>query len=218
VIVTRRRKKPFPYRAVGVWLALLAVVFFVALFPPTRAMLSGGPLAPAYGATDAAWAAVAAPFHFAAQNELLTDRNRQILALQKQVADDKTQLAAQQTQVTKLQGQVDRAALVKASAPVATAAPVAALNTSSTNPSSFSSSQPLAHDLAAGATPDMRRVAQYWSSMDPDNAAAVVKKLPPGYVARIFALMSPDAVGPVLDALPVAFAAAVTQEDPTLQR
>lgn len=64
----------------------------------------------------------------------------------------------------------------------------------------------------------MRRVAQYWSSMDPDNAAAVVKKLPPGYVARIFALMSPDAVGPVLDALPVALAASVMQEDPTLER
>lgn len=53
-------------------------------------------MAPAYAATDVAWAAVTAPFHFAAQNELLTDRNRQIVTLQKQVADDKTQLGAKQ--------------------------------------------------------------------------------------------------------------------------
>lgn len=70
--------------------------FFVALFPPTRSLISGGPMAPAYAATDVAWAAVTAPFHFAAQNELLTDRNRQIVTLQKQVADDKTQLGAKQ--------------------------------------------------------------------------------------------------------------------------
>jgi len=215
VIVTRRRKKPFPYRTMAGWLVVLALIFFVALFPPSRALLANGPLAPAYAGWDSMWANVAAPFHFAAQNEAITDLTRDKLALQKQVADDKTLLTTKQQQITQLQGQVDKAAVAAAGVP--SPAPIGASATSS-SPLALASAQPLGHDLAADATPDMRRVAQYWASMDPDNAAAVVKKLPPSYVARIFALMSPDAVGPVLDALPVDFAASVTQEDPTLRR
>jgi hypothetical protein len=209
VIATRRRRKPFPYRAVMLWLAIVVVVAFVALFPPARALLSGGPMAPALNSAGSSWTSATAPFHFAAQNELLTDRNRQILALQRQIADDKTQLSAKQQQVGQLQSQIDRDAAAQASAENVQPVPVVAASVSG---------QPTAHDLTTGATPDMRRVAQYWASMDPENAAKVVQKLSPGYVARIFALMSPDAVGPVLDALPVAFAASVTQEDPALQR
>lgn len=212
MIVTRRRRKPFPYRAVASWLALIAIVFFVALFPPSRTLLANGPLAPVYGATDATWTKVAAPFHFAAQNELLTDDNRKIAALQQQVANDKTQLAGKLIQIAQLQGQVDKAIVAR------TAATVPQQPILASRPGPVASGQPLANDLSAGATPDMKRVAQYWASMDPDQAAAVIQKLPPSYVARIFALMQPDGVGPVLDALPVAFAASVTQEDPGLKR
>jgi len=42
--------------------------------------------------------------------------------------------------------------------------------------------------------------------------------LPIPYVAEVLALMSPDDAGSILDAVPPAFAAQVTQENPSLKR
>ena len=64
----------------------------------------------------------------------------------------------------------------------------------------------------------MRRTAQVWANMDATNAAKVVQRLPIPYVARVLALMSPDDAGAILDAVPPAFAAQVTQENPQLKR
>jgi hypothetical protein len=73
-------------------------------------------------------------------------------------------------------------------------------------------------DLSANATPDMKRTADYWAAMDPENAAKVVVRLPTPYVARILALMPPEAAGTILDNLPPSFAAKLTQEKPELKR
>jgi flagellar motility protein MotE (MotC chaperone) len=64
----------------------------------------------------------------------------------------------------------------------------------------------------------MRRTAQYWASMEPENAAKLAQRLSPVYVARILSLMQPDSVGAILDALPANYAAKLTQEHPELQR
>ncbi len=53
--------------------------------------------------------------------------------------------------------------------------------------------------------------------MQPENAAKVVQRLPIPYVAEVLALMSPDDAGSILDAVPPAFAAQVTQENPSLK-
>jgi flagellar motility protein MotE (MotC chaperone) len=64
----------------------------------------------------------------------------------------------------------------------------------------------------------MRRIAQYWANMQPENAAKLVERLPAGYTAHVFSVMPPDAVGAILDALPAAYAAKLTQENPQLKR
>jgi flagellar motility protein MotE (MotC chaperone) len=53
--------------------------------------------------------------------------------------------------------------------------------------------------------------------MEPENAAKVVERLPVPYVAQVLALMSPDDAGAILDAVPPAFAAQLTQENPGLK-
>ncbi|MGB8798592.1 MAG: hypothetical protein WCC70_13655, partial [Candidatus Aquilonibacter sp.] len=73
-------------------------------------------------------------------------------------------------------------------------------------------------DTTSNATPEMRRTAQVWANMQPENAAKVVQRLPIPYVAEVLALMSPDDAGSILDAVPPAFAAQVTQENPSLKR
>jgi flagellar motility protein MotE (MotC chaperone) len=64
----------------------------------------------------------------------------------------------------------------------------------------------------------MKRTADYWAAMDPENAAKVAQRLPTSYVARILALMPTEAAGTLLDNLPPTFAAKLTQEKPQLQR
>ncbi len=218
MIVTRQRRKPFPWRRLILPLIAIALVIFAFSWAPSRNVITGGKLAPVWGSIGATYDKVATPFHFAAQNELLTQRNQQIRALQKQVADltaqaslNKKQVAALNGQIGQLQSQVASAHSGASAAPAASAAPGAFAGVS---PAAGSA----ANDLSAGATPDMRRTAQYWANMEPDNVAKVLPKLPVPYVARVMALMSPDAVGAILDALPAAYVAQLTSENPTLKR
>jgi hypothetical protein len=65
--------------------------------------------------------------------------------------------------------------------------------------------------VAAPASEAIHRAAQQWSAMDPETAAAMVQKLPTGYVSTVFAQMSPDSVGPIMDALPAKVAALIVE-------
>lgn len=205
MIVTRQRRRAFPWRRLLLPVVALALLAFALWWPPSHRAIAEGPLAPVWNATGSAFDRVAAPYHFAAQSRQIADENAQVAKLQAQIADLQTQAAAKDKQIAQLRSSLDDAQAQSAAHPAvsaATSAPSAAA----------------VADLAAVATADQRRTAQNWAAMDPDNAAKVIVKLPIAYVARVLAVMAPDAVGPILDALPPSYAAALTQEHPELRR
>jgi flagellar motility protein MotE (MotC chaperone) len=217
VIVTRRRRKPFPWRRLILPVVAIALVAFAIAWPPSRNVVTGGPLSPLWQNLGARFTTVAAPFHFAAQNQLLTDRNRQIAQLQSQITDLQSQSAAKDKQISSLNAQISQ---LQSQAASSRSAPSPAANAAS---AASAGSQPASGTANAGsdppsnATTEMRRTAQVWANMEPENAAKVVERLPVPYVAQVLALMSPDDAGAILDAVPPAFAAQLTQENPGLK-
>lgn len=216
MIVTRRRRKPFPWKRLILPAVAIALVIFAFVWGPSRGVITGGPMQPLMQNVGARFNTIAAPFHFAAQNQVITDKNKQIAQLQAQITDMQTQSTAKDKQISSLNAQISQlqtqAANTRASAPVPSAAPAA--NGAQANPLAQASGG----DLTSDASQDMRRTAQVWANMQPENAAKVIQRLPIPYVARVLALMSPDDAGSILDAAPPAFVAQVTQENPSLKR
>jgi len=198
MIVTRQRKKPFPWKRVLTPAVALSVVAAALWWPPSRAWISTGPLSPV-------WKPITVPLDVAARERMISAQNATIASLQKQLADARMQIGDRDKQLSQLQTQLtdveQQAALAKAVKPAAKAAAPAP-----------------AADLSVQASPDMRRTAAVWSAMDAEAAAKVVQRLPQDYVARIFALMSPDSVGAILENVPASYAARLTQEHPELRR
>lgn len=216
MIVTRRRRKPFPWKRLILPAIAIALVIFAFVWGPSRSVITGGPLQPLMQNLGDRFTTIAAPFHFAAQNQVITDKNKQIVQLQSQITDLQNQSAAKDKQISSLNAQISQLQTTAANsrgaaAPAPSSAPGAG---TPNNPVSATGGG----DLASGATQDMRRTAQVWANMDATNAAKVVQRLPIPYVARVLALMSPDDAGAILDAVPPAFAAQVTQENPQLKR
>ncbi|HEV7180405.1 MAG TPA: hypothetical protein VGN11_11060 [Candidatus Baltobacteraceae bacterium] len=222
MIVTRKRRKPFPWKRLILPLIAVAFVVFAASWGPSRNVIENGPTAPLWRGLSNTFGTVATPFHFAAQNRLLDDRNKQIVQLQNQVAGMQTKDSAKDKQLSSLQsqlGQLQAQAASARSAPAAKNSPVASATAlPGAVAAGATDTQSASGDLSAGATADMRRTASYWANMEPENAAKVVQKLPALYVARIFALMSPDSASSIMDALPAAYVAQLTQERPELKR
>jgi flagellar motility protein MotE (MotC chaperone) len=216
VIVTRRRRKPFPWKRFILPAIAIALVAFAFIWEPSRSVITGGPMQPLVQNIGARFNAIAAPFHFAAQNQVITDKNKQIVQLQAQIAGLQTQSSAKDKEIGSLNAQIGQLQTQAANSRGAAAAPTVpvAANAAQANPLAQSSGG----DLTSGATQDMRRTAQVWANMEPENAAKVIQRLPIPYVARVLALMSPDDAGAILDAVPPAFAANVTQENPALKR
>jgi flagellar motility protein MotE (MotC chaperone) len=205
VIVTRQRRKRFPWRRLLLPIAAIALLTFALSWAPSRNFLANGPLAPAFKAVQPALA----PFHFEAQNRTIAEQKNQIDSLQKQASDAKQQIADRDKEITSLTtqlNQLQQQLAAKSSAPAQPTKKPASAATAGAN------------DLSSGATPDMRRTAAQWSAMDPEAVAKVVQRLPVAYVARIFAVMGPDNVGPILEAVPPAYAAQLTRDHPELAR
>lgn len=214
MIVTRRRRKPFPWKRLILPVVAIALVIFAFAWGPSRTVITAGPMAPVWQSTNQRFNTIAAPFHFAAQNELITQKNQQIDALQQQIATMKAQLDAKTKAVSALNAQVGQlqtqAANAQSSTPAALSSPGPASSTSAFGSGSVSA--------PASSSATLRRTAEYWANMEPENAAKVVERLPVPYVASVLAQMSPDDVGAILDALPPAVAARLTQENPQLKR
>lgn len=214
MIVTRQRPKPRQVHKI--LLPVIAVLLLVAalILPPSRNIIFNGPLAPLWRIAGSAMANLAKPFHFAAMNNEITARDKIIAGLRTQITADKAQLSDRDKTISSLQSQVNQ--IMQQSAAdkqktVAKAPPVSGESGVLGAPAGGS-------DLAANATPDMRRTANYWASMDAESAAKLVQREPVPYTARIFALMPADAVGQILNNLPAPYAAALTQEHPELRR
>jgi flagellar motility protein MotE (MotC chaperone) len=214
VIVTRRRRKPFPWRRLILPAIAIALVVFALTWAPSRTVITGGPVAPLWGKATDAFNTVATPFHFAAQNQLIQDRNHQIVVLQQQLAAAQAESAAKDKQISSLNAQLSQLQTQAANAQAVASAPPAA----AASPGAAAGSVGNSALTASPESTSDARTAQYWANMEPDNAAKVIKKLPVPYVARVFSQMSPDAVGAILDALPASYAAQLTQENPQLKR
>lgn len=212
MIVTRQRRKPFPWRRLILPAIALLLVALALLWPPSRNAIFNGPAAPMARTAGSWFDVVATPFHFAAQNEVITDRNRQIAVLQNQLTASQADAGSKDKQIQALQQQVDQLQSQAASARNGTNAPKGGAS-----PAPSPSGGSFANNSAQGATPDIERTAQYWASMDPENAAKIAQRLPPSYVARVFAQMQANDVGAILDALPATYAAKLTQEHPQIQ-
>jgi flagellar motility protein MotE (MotC chaperone) len=206
VIVTRRRRKPFPYHLVILALLVAGGIAFVFAWPPARTAIVTGP-----------WSA---PLRIESLNQTIVARDRQIAQLQRALSDAQNATQDKQKRVALLEEQIAQLEMQGASsrAPSATRARRSRTATSAFAATDQPSNDAGGTDVAEPGTDEMRRTAQYWASMDPENAAKVVQRLTPDYVVRVFALMQPDVVGAILDAVPVAYAARVTEERPDLAR
>jgi flagellar motility protein MotE (MotC chaperone) len=207
VIVTRQRRKPFPYKRLVLPLIAIALAAFALWWGPSRNAIAGGPLAPVWRSAGNWAATIAAPFHFAAQNQTITNLNRQIASLQSQLASAQNDGRSKEQRISQLQRQLDR---LQTQAATARSSPASAVVRPA--PAASAGAFGAGSNAAANATPDMKRTAAYWGAMDPDNASKVIQRLSPAYVARVLALMDPQTVGAILDALPPAYAAKLTQE------
>jgi flagellar motility protein MotE (MotC chaperone) len=212
MIVTRQRRKPFPWRRVLLPVVALALLAAALWWAPSRNWIANGPLAPVWRAPI--WKPFTAPFDAAAQQATIRTQSAQVADLQKQLAQANSKIADRDKQMTQLQTQLDQAQQASALADTTKAKSEPA----HANPAASSAPAAPGSDLSTQGTPDMQRTAAVWSSMDADAAAKIVQRLPDAYVARIFALMSPDAVGAILEAVPPAYAARLTQEHPEIQR
>lgn len=204
MIVTRRRRKPFPWKRIAAPLLVIAVIVAAFVWAPSRDWMAKGPLSSVFRAVQPAVAT-------------FNPQNAKIAALQKQLAADNTQIEGLDKQVSTLQTQLSAAQqnVAPAPAPAPQRRVASAQNTTSAGAPGLTQSG--GSDLAAQATPDMRRTASVWAAMDPEAAAKVVQRLPDYYVARIFAIMSPDSAGAILESLPPSDAARLTQDHPELQ-
>ncbi|MFN2449729.1 MAG: hypothetical protein ABR508_08045 [Candidatus Baltobacteraceae bacterium] len=210
MIVTRRRKKPFPWKRVMYSAAAAAIVTLALWWAPSRTFLAASPVtAPVRNAPFLK--PLARPFDLAAQQGTLNAQSAQIDALSKEVNDARSQIAQRDKQITQLQTQLSQAQQGSAVAPASKPAGGIAANPAAAIPV-------VSADLAQDGTAGMHRTALVWGAMDSEAAAKVVQKLPEAYVARIFALMPPDSVGAILENLPAAYAAQLTQEHPELKR
>lgn len=214
MIVTRRRRKPFPWRAVLLPLAAIAVLTGALAWAPSRNWIASGPAAPLWRALSP----LAAPFDLASQARTIQTQNGRIAALRKQIAQERDMVTSRDKQITALQTQVGTLQQQQALSPARRTAPAVPASAATAGPFGGAAMVGASGDLTAGATPDMRRTAADWAAMDPSAAAKILLKLPRSYDARILALMPSDAAGAILESLPPAFAAALTQEDPQLRR
>ncbi|GAC1659949.1 MAG: hypothetical protein NVS9B12_14300 [Vulcanimicrobiaceae bacterium] len=214
MIVTRQRPKPRQWHKIILPLVAIALLAAALILPASRNVILNGPLAPVWRVVGNAVNEAAKPFHFAALNNEISARDRAIVQLQAELSADKAQMATRDKQISALQSQINQ--IMQQSATDREKNIAKQPNLSTTSSSGSLGASATGTDLAANASADMRRTANYWASMDAQAAAKLVQRQPVAYVARIFSLMPADSVGQILDNLPAPYAAALTQDHPEL--
>jgi flagellar motility protein MotE (MotC chaperone) len=200
VIVTRQRKRRRGMTGYIVALGAVAVLGLLIGFPPTHHFLAYGPLAPVWNTGAQGVAVVSRPLTFAAQQQVITEKNRAIRELDGRLETQRQAKAAAEARAAQLQHQIDTAAAQPAPTPV---------------PAPVRTTAPAGADFAAPAgaqsTDALKRLAATWAAMEPEKAAAVVQRLPDDEVTRVLALMDADAAAGILNALPPAVAARISR-------
>jgi flagellar motility protein MotE (MotC chaperone) len=192
MIVTRQRKRRTGIKRVVIPLFVLAVLGFVLAFPPSQHAIANGPLKPAWDVAANVVAVVARPFSFAAQQQSIADRNREIRDLNARLEQQRQETAAAQARVDAMQQQL-----------------TAALNEPRVPP--LAAAHPTRSSAPVAASADDRRLAATWAAMDPDKAAAVIQRLPDAQAVRVLAQMDADSAGAIMNALPAKVAARLSR-------
>lgn len=209
MIATRERKRRLNLRKLLLPVVAIAALGFALFWPPSQRAISGfivnGPLAPVWRIVGAVVTPLVGPLHFAAQEQVIADRNKQVEILNGQLEEQRKAVASRDQQITNLQNQVKAAQAAAAQAAATTPAPVLSKSTPA-NAGSGAGAPP-----AVSASDDPKRTAAVWSAMEPEQAAAIARKLPAAYTAKVLGLMSPDTAGALLGALPPDYAARVSQ-------
>jgi flagellar motility protein MotE (MotC chaperone) len=207
MIVTRQRpKKKFNPRKLLLPVVAIIAIAFALWWGPSRTRITGffvnGPLTPIVARVGAFFTPYLAPLHFASQEQVIADRNRQIEVLGGQIEDQRKDAASKDAQISALQFQIKQMQAAAAKAAEATPSPA---------PRAVSAAGAPIPTVTTSATDDPKHAAAVWATMDPEQAAAVAQKLPADYTAKVLALMSNDAAGQLLGALPPDYAAKVAQ-------
>jgi len=125
----------------------------------------------------------------------LTARNSEIIALKKELQNEKSQNQAEKKSIDALQKQLHTKSNIASTAQAGSAAPAAAGSASNVS----SAGTPM---VQITPSPDETQTATYWGSMEAENAAAIAQKLDPVETARIFLAMKPDQVAEIMNVLP----------------
>ena len=201
MIVTRRRRRRAHPGRVLIPLLIIVVLGGLVALPPVNHALANGPLRPVFVAAGDGGRTLARPLTFAAQQQTITDRNREIRSLDAELEAQRKIAAAADTKIQQLQRQLAAAA----DQPRATGAPVAVAVSTPAPAGAFATAP-----TVADATDD-KRLAATWAAMEPEKAAALVQRLPDAQVDRVMAQMDPDSAGAILDAMPPAAAARISR-------
>jgi flagellar motility protein MotE (MotC chaperone) len=196
VIVTRQRKRRAGIGRIVFPLAVLAALGFGLSWPPSQRAIANGPLKPAWKMGAGVTSVVSRPFTFAAQQQSIADRNRQIRDLTARLERQREATTDAEARVEQLQSQL-----------------TAAINEPRVNPLPAPRSMRTAARSAALAPSSAgdRRLAATWAAMEPGNAAAVAQRLPDAEVSRVLAQMDADSAGAIMDALPTRVAARLSR-------
>jgi flagellar motility protein MotE (MotC chaperone) len=201
-IVGLIRNIVLPIAAIG---ALVGAI----LWPPSHKIIFEGPLKPMLAKVQPFFDQAEKPLHFVAQQQTITEKNREIQALDRQLEQARKDLASRDDRIKALQGQLNTAQ--NAGAAAAASAPTPAPARPAGGAQTVAAAGAEAGGAAGPVDPDIKRTAAVWAQMGPDSVAGLAQKLPVDYVVRVMGQMSPDQVGQVMEALPPDLAAKITQ-------
>jgi flagellar motility protein MotE (MotC chaperone) len=198
MIVTRQRKQKKSSLPILLPIAAIAMLVVALTWPPSRNFITNGPLKPVATVFDTVWGTVSRPLTFAYQQQQITDRNEQIKELndkleadRKAAADKDAQVAALQKQIADAAAQPEATATPAAAAPVrgAAGAPGAAAAATVPDTVRLSAQQWSSMDPGKAAALVQKLPAAFVSSvfaqMSPDSVGPIMDALPPKVAALI---------------------------------
>jgi MgtE intracellular N domain len=199
VIVTRRRRRRSNLGRFLLPLTALGALAVALAWPPSHDAIANGPLKPVWAVGGRVLATVGTPFHFAAQQQTITERNQTIRDLNGRLEQQRAAVAAGDARVQQLQQQVSALNGQPHPTPIPSVRPTTA-------PAGTAALAPAGGQAAAASEGD-RRAAATWAAMEPEKAAAIVQRLPDEQVVRVLALMDADSAAQIMNVLPANVAA-----------